>query len=121
MASMSIRIDLDQDRRLGPGKVLLLERIAEHGSIAAAGRSMTMSYRRAWELVAALNQSFAEPLVAAQMGGRQGGGASLTPLGEKLVAHYRAIEREAAVAVEPHLRALQAAAGPSRPDITTRR
>jgi molybdate transport system regulatory protein len=96
MARLSIRIDLDDDGRLGPGKVLLLERIAEHGSIAAAGRSMRMSYRRAWELVADINASFGRPLVAVQMGGRRGGGASLTSLGQALVGHYRAIEREAA-------------------------
>jgi molybdate transport system regulatory protein len=111
MARLSIRIDLDHDGRLGPGKVLLLERIAQHGSISAAGRSLKMSYRRAWELVAAVNGSFREPLVSAQMGGRHGGGASLTPLGTALVEHYRAIEREATDAVEPRLRALQEAAG----------
>lgn len=110
MAQLSIRIDLDRDGRLGPGKVLLLERIAAHGSISAAARSMAMSYRRAWELVAESNASFRTPLVAAQMGGRRGGGAHLTPLGVALVAHYRAIEREAAAAVAPHLRALQDAA-----------
>jgi molybdate transport system regulatory protein len=109
MARMSIRIDLDEGR-LGPGKVLLLERIAEHGSISAAGRSMEMSYRRAWELVASVNASFDAPLVAAQLGGRKGGGATLTALGEELVARYRSIEQEAQQAVEPHLRALEAVA-----------
>ena len=110
MARLSIRIDLDGEGRLGPGKVLLLERIAEHGSISAAGRSLGMSYRRAWELVASLNASFAAPLVAARMGGERGGGASLTELGRQLVGHYRAIEEEAARAAQPHLAALEAAA-----------
>jgi molybdate transport system regulatory protein len=107
---MSIRIDLDEDGRFGPGKVLLLERIAEHGSISAAGRSMKMSYRRAWELVAEVNASFDKPLVAAQMGGRKGGGATLTELGQELVGLYRTIEEEAQQAVERHLQALQAVA-----------
>ncbi len=111
MARLSIRIDLDGDRRLGPGKVLLLERIAACGSISAAGRSLNMSYRRAWQLVADMNASFEAPLVAAQMGGRHGGGATLTPLGRDLVGRYRAIEREAEAAVEPHLDALRNAAG----------
>lgn len=110
MASMSIRIDFAGDGRLGPGKVELLERIAEHGSIAAAGRAMAMSYRRAWLLVAEINASFREPLVSSQMGGRQGGGAVLTPLGQEIVRRYRALEREAAAAVAPHLRALELAA-----------
>ncbi len=114
MARMSIRIDLDRDKRLGPGKILLLERIAQCGSISAAGRSMAMSYRRAWQLVADLNASFAEPLVTAQMGGRQGGGATLTASGARLVAEYRSIEREAEAAVAPRLRALQDAAAGGR-------
>ena len=119
MARMSIRIDLDPSGRLGPGKVEVLEKIAECGSIAAAGRAMDMSYRRAWRLVADLNACFGEPLVTAQMGGRDGGGASLTSFGRDLVARYRAIERDAAAAVALHLRVLQDAAGgrtASKPD-----
>ena len=108
MARMSIRIDLDQTGRLGPGKVLLLEHIAEYGSISAAGRSLKMSYKRAWDLVAEMNGSFVSPLVNARMGGRQGGGAQLTALGEELVRHYRSIERKAEAAVRSHLDAMQA-------------
>ena len=67
-----------------------------------------MSYKRAWELVADINESFAEPLVAAQTGGKAGGGAALTSRGEELVRHYRAIERKALSATASHLKALQA-------------
>lgn len=108
MASLSIRIDFDESGRLGPGKVALLEQVAKTGSISAAGRAMNMSYRRAWELVADLNRLFDGPLVAAQVGGRQGGGAALTPLGETLVRRYREIERSAHQAAEAELRALDA-------------
>lgn len=108
MPHLSIRIDFDDEGRLGPGKVALLERIAQEGSISAAGRSMNMSYKRAWELVADINDSFSEPLVAAQTGGKAGGGAQLTPRGEELVRHYRAIERKALSATAAHLKALQA-------------
>ena len=109
MARLSIRIDLDPEHRLGPGKVLLLERIGEHGSISAAGRSLKMSYKRAWDLVAELNATFASPLVEAKLGGRQGGGAHLTEFGAKLVSHYRAIEREADIAAREHLDVLGSA------------
>ena len=68
MPHLSIRIDFDEEGRLGPGKVTLLERIAREGSISAAGRSMNMSYKRAWELVSEINDSFAEPQVSAQTG-----------------------------------------------------
>ncbi len=108
MPHLSIRIDFDREGRLGPGKVMLLERIAQEGSISAAGRSMKMSYKRAWELVAEINDNFAQPLVAAKTGGKSGGGAALTERGEELVRHYRAIERKALSATAPHLRALQA-------------
>ena len=108
MPQLSIRIDFDNEGRLGPGKVTLLECIASEGSISAAGRAMNMSYKRAWELVADINGSFAEPLVAAQTGGKSGGGAILTPRGEELIRHYRAIERKALQATAPHLKALQA-------------
>jgi molybdate transport system regulatory protein len=104
MARLSIRIDLDHNARLGPGKVLVLERIAEHGSIAAAGRSLSMSYRRAWELVSDMNAAFREPLVISRMGGQKGGGATLTPLGHAIVQKYRAMERKARQAVARQLR-----------------
>ena len=108
MPRLSIRIDFDDEGRLGPGKVTLPERIAREGSISAAGRSMNMSYKRAWELVADINDSFAEPLVAAQTGGKAGGGAQLTKRGQELIRHYRAIERKALSATARHLKALQA-------------
>ena len=93
MARLSIRIDLGPDHRVGPGKVRLLEAVAEHGSISAAGRALGMSYRRAWTLIEALNAGFGRPVVETQAGGRAGGGARLSALGAALVADYRAIER----------------------------
>ncbi|WP_439816041.1 winged helix-turn-helix domain-containing protein [Zavarzinia sp. CC-PAN008] len=105
--TLSLRIDLDPDGRIGPGKIDLLEKIAAFGSISAAGRQMGMSYRRAWELVEELNTIFGKPVVERQVGGRQGGGARLTALGLALVTRYRAIEQAAAAAATPHLAAIQ--------------
>ncbi len=73
----------------GPGKGELLARIAETGSIAAAGRAMGMSYKRAWALVEEMNAAFREPLVASARGGAGGGGAQLTPDGQEVLAAYR--------------------------------
>ena len=103
MASLSIRIDVGPDNRIGPGKVQLLEMIAEHGSISAAGRALGMSYRRAWMLIEAMNSGFGQPVVEAQIGGKAGGGARLSAFGTDLVAHYRAIERAADRAAAPFL------------------
>ncbi|MEO1951180.1 LysR family transcriptional regulator [Thioclava sp.] len=80
---------------LGPGKVRLLEEIAEHGSISAAGRAMKMSYKRAWSLVEEMNAGFKSPLVDRSRGGAKGGGASLTPEGEAVLAAYRRLEEKA--------------------------
>ncbi|UHD44163.1 LysR family transcriptional regulator [Aureimonas altamirensis] len=71
MERFSLRIYFN-GRSLGPGKVELLERIAEYGSIAAAGRSMGMSYKRAWMLVAEADELFGKPTVEKQHGGHQG-------------------------------------------------
>lgn len=103
--ALSIRVDL-AGGRLGPGKVALLEAIGREGSISAAARALGMSYRRAWDLVEEINATFAGPAVATAAGGRRGGGAVLTPLGQELIAAYRAIEQAAAAAAEAHLAAL---------------
>jgi molybdate transport system regulatory protein len=108
MARLTLRIDFDGDRQIGPGKIRLLELIESSGSISAAGRQMGMSYRRAWLLVDALNRCFREPLVAAQVGGVKGGGASLTDFGRAVIEHYRAIEKAAATAGADHVGALTA-------------
>jgi len=73
---------------MGPGKAELLEAIQKTGSIAAAGKSINMSYRRAWMLVDVMNRSFSEPLVQAARGGKHGGGTMLTPLGHQVLDHY---------------------------------
>ena len=109
MPKLFLRIDFDEDRAIGPGKVKLLELIDALGSISAAGRRMKMSYRRAWLLVDSLNKCFREPLVASQTGGTHGGGASLTPMGAAVVRHYRAVETAAHAAGISHIDALQGA------------
>lgn len=81
-------LERDGETYLAWGRVVLLERIREHGSISAAARSMGMGYRHAWELVATLNRLAPEPLVEAAAGGRRGGGAWLTAAGEAAVEEF---------------------------------
>jgi molybdate transport system regulatory protein len=106
MPRLTLRIDFDDNRAVGPGKIKLLEWIDALGSISAAGRRMNMSYRRAWLLVDSLNRCFREPLVASHTGGANGGGAALTPAGAAVVRHYRAVEAAAQAAGSAHLDAL---------------
>jgi molybdate transport system regulatory protein len=109
VAKLSVRIDLSGHGAIGPGKIRLLELIGELGSISAAGRTMNMSYRRAWSLIDELNRCFRAPVVETQLGGSHGGGAVLTDAGHDLIARYRAIERAAAKAGAAELLALDAA------------
>lgn len=73
---------------LGYGRVILLERIREHGSISAAARSMDMSYRHAWDLVDAMNRQSAKPVVEKNTGGRGGGGAIVTDAGVRAIETF---------------------------------
>jgi molybdate transport system regulatory protein len=104
---LTVRVDFGADRALGPGKIRLLEAIGRTGSISQAGRSLDMSYRRAWLLVDDMNRCFREPVVTTQPGGAQGGGAALTPFGLELIEQYRSIESEAMAATKTQLHALE--------------
>jgi molybdate transport system regulatory protein len=98
-----MRIVFGEKRALGPGKADLLTAIATHGSIAAAGRAMGMSYQRAWSLVDELNAMFREPLVSSSRGGSSRGGAALTEVGKLVLDRYRAIEDATASMCENQL------------------
>jgi molybdate transport system regulatory protein len=93
---------------MGPGKAELIERIGKSGSISAAARAMGMSYRRAWQLVEALNAAYREPVVATAVGGTRGGGARVTAFGANLVVLYRAMEGKASRAIAGDLRRFNA-------------
>lgn len=106
-AVLRLRLLFGNGAMLGPGKADLLELIRETGSIAAAGRRMKMSYKRAWMLVETMNESFREPLVDSARGGARGGGARLTTAGETVLAHYRRLERRAAEAGAEEIAAIR--------------
>jgi len=114
MTRLTLRIDFDENRAIGPGKIRLLEQLGETGSISAAGRAMGMSYRRAWILVDALNRTFKLPVVETRGGGAGGGGASLTAFGTSLVADYRAMEQDACSALAKRLNRLEEALASQR-------
>lgn len=103
-----LRVALTKEHYLGPGKVRLLELIGELGSISAAARAMAMSYRRAWLLVASMNEAFNGPVVSSAVGGKAGGGAVLTTVGREIIARYRRMEATTRRAIAPDLAALRA-------------
>jgi molybdate transport system regulatory protein len=105
---LRIRIVFDGDGMMGPGKAELLERIDRCGSIAAAGREMNMSYKRAWTLIETLNAMFRAPVVVRTRGGAGGGSAALTERGRAVLALYRQVEADAARAGAGRIEALRA-------------
>lgn len=105
--TLRLRIVFGDVVMLGPGKADLLEGIRETGSIAAAGRRMKMSYKRAWMLVETMNAAFREPLVESVRGGAQGGGARLTEAGEAVLALYRRLEGRSAEAGAAEIAAIR--------------
>ncbi len=102
-----LRIVLDQDVAIGPGKADILQGIEQTGSIAAAGRRMGMSYKRAWTLVETMNACFRNPLVETSRGGQRRGGAVLTPDGVKVLACYRRMETLTTGAIGKEMRQLR--------------
>lgn len=91
---LKLQIMCGDEIAMGPGKADLLDAIAAHRSISAAGRALGMSYRRTWLLVDAMNRCWQGPLVATTPG-NQKAGAHLTPLGEAVLAGYRRLQSDA--------------------------
>ncbi|MFM9972164.1 MAG: winged helix-turn-helix domain-containing protein [Burkholderiales bacterium] len=88
---------------MGPGRAALIEYIDRLGSISAAAREMEMSYRRAWQLVEAINASFSQPLVITSTGGKRGGGAQVTALGREVATRFRRMEAGASASIRVEL------------------
>src|SRR5207344_2147582 len=86
-----LRVMFGTEIAIGPGKAELLEAIAATGSISASAKRLGMSYRRAWLLVDTMNRCFREPVVASATGGTGGGGARLTPFGERVLKRFHAM------------------------------
>lgn len=82
------RLYLGEGLSIGPGKIELLRALARARSISGAARELGMPYKRAWMLIDSLNQGFGRPVAETAIGGKGGGGARLTPLGQRLVAAY---------------------------------
>lgn len=101
---LTLRVLTRHSPAIGPGKAALISHIEKTGSISAAARAMGMSYRRAWQLVEALNESFSKPVVLTAIGGRRGGGAQVTTFGRRLAREYHRMENKASSAIQTDLR-----------------
>lgn len=108
--AVRFRIDFGRHEAVGPGKIALLEHIGTSGSLSQAARELRMSYRRAWQLLESLNGGFAKPVAATVRGGRDGGGATLTPFGRALIRIYREFDAEMQSRAARRFRAIAAQA-----------
>ena len=113
MTRLTIRVDFANGAALGPGKIRLLELVAETGSIRKAAAGMKMSYRQAWLLLKALKETFGEALVETATGGKAGGGARLTALGRFVAKRYRTLEKVATKSATPSMVALSRRMSPA--------
>ncbi len=109
--ALRLRLMSGGEIAIGPGKADLLDGIAQTGSIAAAGRRMGMSYKRAWGLVETMNAVFADPVVESVRGGARGGGARLTDTGAAILAAYRRLEVAASTAGAAEIATIRAHLG----------
>ena len=80
-----IWIELDDKEFLGEGKVRLLKAIEKTGSLSKAAKSINISYKRAWQLLDAVNKSSNRAVTINSVGGKGGGGTELTPFGKSLI------------------------------------
>ena len=76
------------ERVFGPGVAELLKRVQEHHSLRAAAFSMEMAYSKAWQIIRTAEDGFGCKLLSSTIGGRHGGGAVLTPEGERILNAY---------------------------------
>ncbi len=102
-----LRVTVGDVIAIGPGKVALLEAIAETGSITSAAARLEMSYRRAWLLLDQVNHALRQPAVDSAKGGPHGGGSTLTSAGRELIGLYRTIEQTAEAACSAELKRLR--------------
>ena len=98
----------------GAGRVALLAKIGECGSITQAAKAIKMSYKAAWDAIDSMNNLAGEALVERATGGKGGGGTRLTARGQQLVANFALIES----AHERFIRQLSAQADGVADDLT---
>lgn len=90
----TLRVFTGKDKFFGPGKLELLEHIQSTGSISQAAKKMGMSYKKAWDMINALNQQCTKPIVITQTGGSAGGKAVVTPEGEQLIQAFQVLNAD---------------------------
>ena len=93
-------LDGEDQLRFGPGVAALLEEVREKRSLRAAAGAMGMAYSKAWRIVRSAEEALGYKLLRSTVGGRNGGGAALTPEAEALLGAYQALREEVSAYAE---------------------
>lgn len=86
-------IETQNKHFIGLGRIKLLEKIDEYGSISKAAKSLKMSYKAAWDAIKDMNNLSDVPLVESIAGGEKGGGSRVTEKGKELINFYKNLEQ----------------------------
>ncbi|MDR3712817.1 MAG: winged helix-turn-helix domain-containing protein [Puia sp.] len=104
----SLWMEFGGERFFGPGRVELLERIEQSGSISQAAKQMRMSYKKAWEMITQLNTQSKRPLVIVQAGGQKGGGSVVTDEARELIGYHKRLRERFTAFLENETKILNA-------------
>lgn len=88
---MRLWLENDEGMILGMGRVMLLAKVAELGSLNKAAKALNMSYRAAWGRMKEAEARLGQALLAKD-GPRSG--YVLTPLGQSFVDNYLIFQRD---------------------------
>jgi molybdate transport system regulatory protein len=69
-------------------RIQLLRLVQSSGSILSASKKMNISYQMAWNYIREINNLSPLPVVVRQRGGVNGGGATITNYGQKLIKSF---------------------------------
>ncbi len=88
------KIWLDEQGELcfGSGRARLLRAVEETGSLNQAAKALGMSYRHAWSQIKSAEERYGKPLLVRRRGGRERGGAELTPEAQELLMRFEMLE-----------------------------
>ena len=89
-----IWINTPEGKLVGKGRIELLEKIKELGSIRQSALAMEMSYRQAWQMIDDMNTKAKIPLVISARGGKGGGSAIITEKGEQLIILFNSLNKK---------------------------
>lgn len=87
---LELLLSLHSQQKLfvNPRRIRLLEQVRAHGSISQGAKAAGISYKSAWDAIKDMNTLADSPVLVSETGGKGGGGAALTPYGERLLKIY---------------------------------